>query len=87
MAENKLKSTKPLGKRVTPLGWVVGVILVVVFFASFFMLASCFEDFFFTNMGLETFIGIMIGFFIWYAIFMVITLVLLKLGGEKLVRK
>jgi len=72
-------------KRITPLGWAFCAIMLVALFGGFFLLAPHFEAFF-SRMGLASWIGIMIGFFIWYGILMGITLAVWKFGKDKLVR-
>ncbi len=79
-----MKETKR--KKITLLGWVIGIIFMVLLFGGFMRLAPYFEVFF-LNKGIATWLGVMIGFVIWYIILTAVFLVILKLGGEKLIRK
>jgi hypothetical protein len=73
-------------KKITPLGWAILAIFMVILFGGFFLLAPYFEIFFW-SMDIASWLGVMIGFFIWYFIVAGMFIVVLKLDKEKLFRK
>ena len=73
-------------KKIAPLGWAIWAIFMVILFGGFFWLAPYFEIFFW-SMDIASWLGVMIGFFIWYFIVIGMFIVVLKLDKGKLFRK